>query len=125
MRFIDARIEALDELIDRTRSRLYGSKSSGLSGMPGGGKGGDWTNLVARIETLEAEKRELEAELERAKTAIKGVSDSKWRTAAELYYIRGYAEPKISLAMGVELRTVQRWKENAIRELERKFTGKM
>lgn len=123
MRHIDARIEALEELIARTRSRLYGSKSGGLSGMPGGGRGGDWTNLVSRIETLEGEKRQLEEQYESAKNAIHDLSRSEYRTAMELYYLRGYPEPRISLAMGVDVRTIQRWKSSAIAEIEHKKSG--
>lgn len=122
VRFLDARIEALDELIDRTRSRLYGSKSSGLSGMPGG-KGGDWTNLFTRIEGLEEEKTQLKQMLDEAKALFRSLPRSEHRTAMELYYVRGLSEPKIALSMGVDLRTIQRWKAAATEIIEKKRTG--
>lgn len=115
---MDIRIEALDELIDRTRSKLEGSRASMVSDMPGGSGHGDWTNMICRLEEYEAERARLDAIYREASAAIEGLEDERYRTALHMYYIMGRDWQGIADRMGYDVRTVHRWHGRALQELE-------
>lgn len=118
-RFVDIRIEALDELIDRTRSKLEGSRASMVSDMPGGGGHGDWTNMICKLEEYEAERERLDGIYREVKDAIERLEDERYRTALMLYYIMGKSWRMIADRMGYDERTVQRWHGRALQELKK------
>ncbi len=117
-RFTDARIDALDELIARARSRMEGSRSGGGGG--GGGIKRDFSDALARIEGYEEEKRRIMSTYAAVKTAIYGVSDIRWRTALELYYLRDYKWAEVAHALGYDEKTIGRWHTCAVEEIKKK-----
>lgn len=122
-RFSDERIEALEELIIRKRSRLEGSKSSGLSDMPGGGGRGDWTNSIALIEGYEQELKRLRELREDVSRTIQELSRIEYVTALELYYLRNMGWAEVARAMARDDKTVRRWRDSAIEEIAKTKTG--
>ncbi len=126
IRELDGRIEDLEELIERKRSRLEGGKASVITDTPRGGKSTDWTNTVALIMEYQEELAEacrdreiLRGYIREAKELIYALEDGNQRTALSLYYLRGLKWPKIALAMGCDERTLYRWRDSALEKLQK------
>ena len=102
VQYIDRRVEAKSEQVMRLRARLEGRRAV-ISDMPRGGAGGDWTDIVAKVEELEAE---INAEIDRlidtrreVVQAIDALPDERMRTLLELRYLNGWGWQRIANTM--------------------------
>lgn len=125
---IDERLNELEDDIAQYSSRAEGNLVSKVSGMPGGGRGGDWTYTLARVlemkdeyKKLCGERTELRAKLEEAKGIIDGLMDGGQRTVLQLYYLRNKKWADVAGYIGVDVQTVYRWRDAAYRQLEKKI----
>ena len=112
------KIDALDELIERMRSRSEGG--GGVGGGSGGSrKPGGLERFAASIETYEAKRAEAERIRDEVYEAICTLSNQQWQTALIRYYIVGQEWHDVAAKLGVDRRTVNRWHGYALCELKK------
>lgn len=118
-RGLNQKIDALDELIERQRSRMEGGGSKSDGGR--NRKGGGLENHIAKLETYEAERDEAAKVRDEVFEAICTLEDKRHQAALIRYYITTQGWQHIAETLGVDRRTVTRWHEFALEELKRKF----
>ena len=124
-RGINAKIDALDELIERAKSRLEGGGSRGGGGGGGGGGGsrkpGGLEEILCQIETYERDRAKMEQIRDEVYAAICMLEDKRYQTALIRYYITGQEWQDIADRMYCDRRTITRWHGRALQELEKIF----
>ena len=129
---IDDRLNELEDDIAKYESRAEGNLVSKANGMPGGGRGSDWTYTLVRAMELRDEykqlcneRKELRACLGQAKEIIDGLMDGGQRTVLRLYYLRNKKWAEVAGHIGVDVQTVYRWRDAAYRQLEKNIFQKI
>ena len=127
VRYIDRRVEAKSEQVMRLRARLEGRRAV-ISDMPRGGVGGDWTDIVAKIQELEDE---INAEIDRlidtrrdVVRAIDSLPDERMRTLLELRYLNGWGWQRIADALHYERRWILALHSESLNLIYEKLTNK-
>jgi len=120
-RGINAKIDALDELIERAKSRLEGGGSRGGDGGGGSRKPGGLEKILCQIDTYERDREKMEQIRDEVYYAICKLEDKRYQTALIRYYITGQEWQDIADRMEVDRRTVTRWHGRALQELEKIF----
>ena len=120
-RGINAKIDALDELIERAKSRLEGGGSRGGGGGGGSRKPGGLEKILCQIDTYERDREKMEQIRDEVYDAICMLEDKRYQTALIRYYITGQEWQDIADRMEVDRRTVTRWHGRALQELEKIF----
>lgn len=110
-RKLDGQVQAKIEQIARLRASI--NRSSGLiSGMPRGGKGQDWTDVVAKAADMEAVLKAQINELLEVQTeiaeAIAAVDDPDGRTILTYRYLSGWSWDRIADTMHYDRVTIWR-----------------
>ena len=118
-RYAEERIEAVEELIARARSRMEGSRQAGAGGGGGSAKR-DFSDALARIERYEDERRRIQEAYDEVREAIDALSNERHRTALELYYLRDYEWTRVAEALGYDERTMTRWHAAAKAEIAKR-----
>lgn len=118
-RGINAKIDALDELIERAKSRLEGGGSRGGGGGGGSRKPGGLEKILCQIDTYERDREKMEQIRDEVYDAICMLEDKRYQTALIRYYINGQEWQDIADRMEVDRRTVTRWHGRALQELEK------
>lgn len=115
-RGINQKIDALNELIELTRSR---SEGGGGHGGGGGGsrKPGGLERYIAAIAKYESDRDELEAIRDEVYDAICTLPNKQYQAALIRFYITGQEWQDIADRMRVDRRTVTRWHGRALAEL--------
>lgn len=122
-RGLNQKIDALDELIERVKSR---SEGGGEKGGGGGGsrKPGGLEKFACSIETYETKRAEAERIRDEVYEAICGLHDQRHQTALIRYYIIGQGWTDVADSIGKDRRTIERWHGRALLELERRIGGR-
>lgn len=111
------KIDALDELIERMKSRSEGGGEKGGGG--GSRKPGGLEKFAASIETYEAKRAETERIRDEVYEAICGLNDQRYQTALIRYYIIGQDWIDVAETIKKDRRTIERWHGRALIELEK------
>jgi hypothetical protein len=112
------KIDALNELIERMRSRSEGG--GGASGGGGGSrKPGGLEKFTASIESYEARRAEIERIRDEVYDAICMLSDQRYQTALIRYYIVSQDWVDVAKAMNKDRRTIERWHGYSLNELKK------
>ena len=121
-RQIDRRIGWRREQLDRLHAQLDHGRRPRLTGMPRGGRGGDWTATADKVIDLEAR---LNADIRRmcdlrqaAMDAIGAIADPRLRDVLDLYYLCGYPWDKVAKVMHYDRTHIWRLHKAALRALD-------
>lgn len=100
---IRVEIGALEEKIMRIRARLETGRLSSLTGMPRGGQGVDWADVVSQLTELEEQLKErvrcLTALEKEIMDTIASVPDPTCRAILEYRYLNGWEWHRIARRM--------------------------
>ena len=120
-RGMNQKIDALDELIERLKSRSEGGGSKGGGGS-GSRKPGGLEKYLSQIEAYEKDREEMERVRDEVYEALCRLSDQRHQTALIRYYITGPEWQDIADKMYCDRRTITRWHGRAMQELEKIFS---
>ncbi len=119
-RGINAKIDALDELIERTKSRAEGGGEKGGGGVSR--KPGGLEKILCQIEAYENERDRMEGIRDEVYNAICLLDDNLQQSALISYYITGRDWEDIAIEMNKDRTTIYRWHKRAKQELKKIFS---
>ena len=116
-RGINAKIDALDELIERIESKAEGGGSKGGGG-GGSRKPGGLDKYLIQIETYKSDREKLEQIRDEVYDAICMLKNNVHQSALISYYITGRDWEDIAADLGKDRTTIYRWHKKALLDLE-------
>lgn len=117
-RGINAKIDALDELIERAKSRLEGGGSRGGGGGGGSRKPGGLDKYLIQIETYKSDREKMVRIRDEVYDAICMLENNVHQSALISYYITGRDWEDIAADLGKDRTTIYRWHKKALLDLE-------
>lgn len=116
-RGINAKIDALDELIERIESKAEGGGSKGGGG-GGSRKPGGLDKYLIQIETYKSDREKMVRIRDEVYDAICMLDDNVHQSALISYYITGRDWEDIAADLGKDRTTIYRWHKKALLDLE-------
>lgn len=116
-RGINAKIDALDELIERIESKAEGGGSKGGGG-GGSRKPGGLDKYLIQIETYKSDREKMVRIRDEVYDAICMLENNVHQSALISYYITGRDWEDIAADMGKDRTTIYRWHKKALLDLE-------
>ncbi len=116
-RGINAKIDALDELIERIESKAEGGGSKGGGG-GGSRKPGGLDKYLIQIETYKSNREKMVRIRDEVYDAICMLENNVHQSALISYYITGRDWEDIAADLGKDRTTIYRWHKKALLDLE-------
>lgn len=116
-RGINAKIDALDELIERIESKAEGGGSKGGGG-GGSRKPGGLDKYLIQIETYKSDREKMVRIRDEVYDAICMLKNNVHQSALISYYITGRDWEDIAADLGKDRTTIYRWHKKALLDLE-------
>lgn len=116
-RGINAKIDALDELIERIESKAEGGGSKGGGG-GGSRKPGGLDKYLIQIETYKSDREKMVRIRDEVYDAICMLEDNVHQSALISYYITGRDWEDIAADLGKDRTTIYRWHKKALLDLK-------
>jgi len=116
-RGINAKIDALDELIERIESKAEGGGSKGGGG-GGSRKPGGLDKYLIQIETYKSDREKMVRIRDEVYDAICMLENNVHQSALISYYITGRDWEDIAADLGKDRTTIYRWHKKALLDLE-------
>lgn len=116
-RGINAKIDALDELIERIESKAEGGGSKGGGG-GGSRKPGGLDKYLIQIETYKSDREKMVRIRDEVYDAICMIENNVHQSALISYYITGRDWEDIAADLGKDRTTIYRWHKKALLDLE-------
>ena len=116
-RGINAKIDALDELIERIESKAEGGGSKGGGGV-GSRKPGGLDKYLIQIETYKSDREKMVRIRDEVYDAICMLENNVHQSALISYYITGRDWEDIAADLGKDRTTIYRWHKKALLDLE-------
>ena len=116
-RGINAKIDALDELIERIESKAEGGGSKGGGG-GGSRKPGGLHKYLLQIATYKSDREKMVRIRDEVYDAICMIENNVHQSALISYYITGRDWEDIAADLGKDRTTIYRWHKKALLDLE-------
>lgn len=116
-RGINAKIDALDELIERIESKAEGGGSK-VGGGGGSRKPGGLDKYLIQIETYKSNREKMVRIRDEVYDAICMLENNVHQSALISYYITGRDWEDIAADLGKDRTTIYRWHKKALLDLE-------
>lgn len=116
-RGINAKIDALDELIERIESKAEGGGSKGGGG-GGSRKPSGLDKYLIQIETYKSDREKMVRIRDEVYDAICMLENNVHQSALISYYITGRDWEDIAADLGKDRTTIYRWHKKALLDLE-------
>ena len=116
-RGINAKIDALDELIERIESKAEGGGSKGGGG-GGSRKPGGLDKYLIQIETYKSDREKMVRIRDEVYDAICMIENNVHQSALFSYYLTGRDWEDIAADLGKDRTTIYRWHKKALLDLE-------